>query len=102
MNNIIILKNTCTVPYIISLVLFFFWISDSTAASEATERSSSLQQENDRLRNMRTCQQCRSQPVGVIFLPCGHIVACTTCAPNIRRCTRCDTVIRATANVYFS
>ncbi|XP_070191298.1 baculoviral IAP repeat-containing protein 3-like isoform X3 [Littorina saxatilis] len=66
------------------------------------DRQNVLQQENARLRNMRTCQRCHEQPVGVIFLPCGHIIACTTCAPNIRRCLRCDTVIRATANVYFS
>ena len=66
------------------------------------ERQNMLQEENARLRNMRTCQRCHDHPVGVIFLPCGHIIACTTCAPNIRRCLRCDTVIRATANVFFS
>lgn len=66
------------------------------------ERQNMLLEENARLRNMRTCQRCHDRPVGVIFLPCGHIIACTTCAPNIRRCLRCDTVIRATANVFFS
>lgn len=73
-----------------------------SAQPDLQDRQNSLQQENARLRNMRTCQRCREQPVGVIFLPCGHIVSCTACAPNIRRCLRCDTVIRATANVFFS
>ncbi|KAK7500107.1 hypothetical protein BaRGS_00008654 [Batillaria attramentaria] len=70
--------------------------------SRARERQLVLQQENARLRDIRTCQRCHHNSVGVIFLPCGHIVACTDCAPNIRRCIRCDAVIRATANVYFS
>ena len=66
------------------------------------ERHNMLQEENARLRNMRTCQRCHDHPVGVIFLPCGHIITCATCAPNVRRCLRCDTVIRATVNVIFS
>lgn len=66
------------------------------------ERQQVLQRENARLRDMRMCQRCHVNNVGVIFLPCGHIMACTDCAPNIRRCIRCNAVIRATANVYFS
>ncbi|KAL8560945.1 hypothetical protein ACOMHN_019929 [Nucella lapillus] len=65
-------------------------------------RHQALQQENARLRDMRQCQHCRQRPVGVIYLPCGHIVACTVCAPSMRHCLRCDSAIRATANVFFS
>lgn len=72
------------------------------ADARLRERRHILQQENARLRDRRTCQRCHRNAVGVIFLPCGHIVACADCAPNIRRCIRCDGVIRATANVYFS
>lgn len=71
------------------------------------DRVQQLQQENARLQEMRTCKVCHKNPVGVIFLPCGHIVACTTCAPNVRKCpgpsnNNCQYTIRATANVYFS
>jgi len=76
--------------------------SGSAASSQVTERQRVLQEENDQMRSSRICRQCCTKPVGVIFLPCRHVVACTGCAPNVRRCTRCDAIIRATANIFFS
>ena len=39
-----------------------------------------LRRENSRMREERECCVCRDKEVGVVFLPCGHLVSCTACA----------------------
>ncbi|KAK7492969.1 hypothetical protein BaRGS_00015699 [Batillaria attramentaria] len=72
------------------------------AAEPLSGRAQEVVRENERLRSMKTCKICNTGTVGVIFLPCGHLVACTDCAGRTRNCTRCGQYIRATANVYLS
>lgn len=60
-----------------------------------------LQEENQRLRARRTCRICRRQTVDTIFLPCGHICSCETCASTVRECCLCFQRIRGTAHVYM-
>ena len=76
--------------------------ASSLLGSVDSERAQRLVRENERLKARQTCKICREARVGMIFLPCGHIVACTQCGSKTRNCSNCGQFIRATANVYLS
>ncbi|XP_013390417.1 baculoviral IAP repeat-containing protein 2-like [Lingula anatina] len=73
-------------------------------ASVATQNTSqtqnseikSLLEENKRLKEERICKICMDEEVSVVFLPCGHLVACVQCAPALRNCAICRTAIKGT------
>ncbi|CAC5393830.1 unnamed protein product [Mytilus coruscus] len=56
----------------------------------------SLEEENQNLRDEQTCKICLDEPIAIVFLPCGHLAACVTCAPALRRCPICRTFIKGT------
>ncbi|XP_065610405.1 baculoviral IAP repeat-containing protein 7 [Cyrtonyx montezumae] len=88
------------------------------AAQRETEISSSrgemqpVQQKEDsplsteeqlrRLREERICKVCMDKDVSVVFVPCGHLVACGECALNLRLCPICRAVIRGSVRTYMS
>jgi len=45
---------------------------------------------------MTICKICLVEEVSIVFLPCGHIVACAQCASALRRCTVCRKPITGT------
>ena len=45
---------------------------------------SELVAENSRLREQKTCKVCMDAEVGVVFLPCGHLVVCGNCATSLK------------------
>ncbi|CAC5385849.1 unnamed protein product [Mytilus coruscus] len=56
----------------------------------------SLEEENQNLKDQQTCKICLDEPIAIVFLPCGHLAACVTCAPGLRRCPICRTFIKGT------
>lgn len=52
--------------------------------------------------NKMECKICFSDEVEVVFLPCGHLVACVKCALALRKCPLCRRVVNATIRVYLS
>ncbi|XP_065347242.1 baculoviral IAP repeat-containing protein 7-B-like isoform X2 [Cloeon dipterum] len=48
------------------------------------------------------CKVCLDEDVGVVFLPCGHLVTCVQCAPNLSLCPVCRKEIKASVRTYFS
>ena len=60
-----------------------------------------LQEANRRLRQRHTCRLCGDRAVDIIFLPCGHLCTCESCAATIRECCLCRDRIRGTAHVYL-
>lgn len=47
------------------------------------------------------CQICMDKELGVVFLPCGHLPACTVCAPALKHCPLCRKPIQATVRCFF-
>ncbi|XP_046582224.1 putative inhibitor of apoptosis [Haliotis rubra] len=58
--------------------------------------------ENKHLREKNTCRVCRNETVGVLFLPCGHLVTCSGCAFNCTDCIVCRKAILGTVKTFFS
>ncbi|XP_076444649.1 baculoviral IAP repeat-containing protein 7-like [Babylonia areolata] len=67
-----------------------------------TEAPRSLIEENRQLKEQRTCKICMDEEVCVVFVPCGHLVCCATCAPPLSKCPICRSTIRGTVRTYMS
>jgi len=51
--------------------------------------------ENEELKEQLLCKICMDNDADVVFLPCGHMVACTTCARALRKCAVCRALIKS-------
>ena len=48
-----------------------------------------------------TCNICFSAVVGIIFLPCGHLVCCVSCAPAMVDCPICRKTVNGTVQAFM-
>ncbi|KAJ8932882.1 hypothetical protein NQ314_014363 [Rhamnusium bicolor] len=48
------------------------------------------------------CKICYKNELGVVFLPCGHIVACVDCAAALKTCAVCRKPLQATVRAFLS
>ncbi|KAL8606046.1 hypothetical protein ACOMHN_040044 [Nucella lapillus] len=55
-----------------------------------------LEKENEDLNSDLACKICMDERSTVVFLPCGHMVACTDCAVVLKTCPLCRADIRGT------
>lgn len=62
----------------------------------------SLEEENRKLKDARTCKICMDDEVGVVFLPCGHLVTCVQCAPGVTMCPLCRSSIKGFVRTFLS
>jgi hypothetical protein len=62
----------------------------------------SLEEEVRRLKEARLCKICMDEEVGVVFLPCGHLVTCVNCAPSLHDCPMCRQLIKATVRTFLA
>ncbi|KFQ11289.1 Baculoviral IAP repeat-containing protein 7-B [Haliaeetus albicilla] len=75
--------------------LFFFCFGKDESRMSTEEQLRRLQEE-------RTCKVCMDRDVSVVFVPCGHLVACGECALNLRLCPICRAVIRGSVRTFMS
>ncbi|XP_063406295.1 baculoviral IAP repeat-containing protein 3-like [Mytilus trossulus] len=59
-------------------------------------------EENRQLQEQSQCKVCREFDSTVAFLPCGHIVCCTDCAPAMRKCPVCKTYVKGTVKTFLA
>ena len=50
----------------------------------------------------RICKICMSNQVGVVFLPCGHLISCVNCSPKVKDCPFCRQFIKGKVKTYMS
>lgn len=50
----------------------------------------------------RACKICFTEEIGVVFLPCGHLVSCVSCASSLTTCAVCREPLVATVRAYLS
>jgi len=74
----------------------------TNAAASTSQNPMELEQENQRLKEARTCKICMDNEIGVVFLPCGHFICCVKCAPSLRDCPYCRQAIHGTVKTYMS
>ncbi|KAM6298810.1 baculoviral IAP repeat-containing protein 7 [Aegotheles albertisi] len=74
----------------------------SVEQKESDESQMSTEEQLRRLQEERMCKVCMDRDVSVVFVPCGHLVACEECALNLRSCPICRSVIRGTVRTFMS
>ena len=75
---------------------------------ELTERTESQEEDNDRklrdqiqeMKDERSCKICLDHEACVVFLPCGHLSSCTSCAPALTSCPVCRAKLQGLVRVY--
>lgn len=80
-------------------------VADDRPQDEARADGSSkvsLEEENRQLKEARLCKICMDNEIGVVFLPCGHLTTCVTCAPSLKDCPVCRSVIKGTVRTFLS
>ncbi|XP_063417961.1 baculoviral IAP repeat-containing protein 7-A-like [Mytilus trossulus] len=60
-----------------------------------------LVEENRQLRDQRLCKICLELEASIAFLPCGHLVCCSDCAPAMRKCPICRTYVKGTVKTFL-
>lgn len=55
-----------------------------------------------RLQEEKLCKICMDKNVSVVFIPCGHLVACQSCAEAIEKCPICCCVISQRYKTFMS
>ena len=71
----------------------------ATASSSSDTRM--LRREIEQLKEEKTCKVCLDLQVSVAFLPCGHAACCSDCAPAMRKCPVCRSVIKGTVKIFL-
>ncbi|XP_068006491.1 baculoviral IAP repeat-containing protein 7 [Melanerpes formicivorus] len=69
---------------------------------ESDEYQMSTEEQLRRLQEEKMCKVCMDRDVSVVFVPCGHLVACGECALNLRLCPICRAVIQGSVRTFMS
>ncbi|XP_041255097.1 baculoviral IAP repeat-containing protein 7 [Onychostruthus taczanowskii] len=69
---------------------------------ESDESQLSTEEKLRRLQEERMCKVCMDKDVSVVFVPCGHLVACEECALHLRLCPICRAVIQGSVRAFMS
>ncbi|XP_023710490.2 baculoviral IAP repeat-containing protein 2 [Cryptotermes secundus] len=72
---------------------------ETSASASATQENISEEKVID---DARVCQICFVEERGVVFLPCGHLVACVKCAPSLSTCAVCRQPFSGTVRAFLS
>lgn len=54
-----------------------------------------------RLQEEKLCKICMAKDVSVVFIPCGHLVACKECARLLNECPLCRTDIMKIQEIFM-
>ncbi|XP_018772712.2 baculoviral IAP repeat-containing protein 7 [Serinus canaria] len=74
----------------------------SVQQKESDGSQLSTEEQLRRLQEERMCKVCMDRDVSVVFVPCGHLVACEECALNLRLCPICRAVIQGSVRAFMS
>ncbi|NXO02953.1 BIR7B protein, partial [Rhinopomastus cyanomelas] len=77
-------------------------IQESFSNTQLSQSRMSTEEQLRRLQQERMCKVCMDRDVSVVFVPCGHLVACGECAINLRLCPICRAIIRESVRTFMS
>uniref|UniRef100_H3B9T4 E3 ubiquitin-protein ligase XIAP n=1 Tax=Latimeria chalumnae TaxID=7897 RepID=H3B9T4_LATCH len=65
-------------------------------------RDLSVEEKLKRLREEKICKICMDKNVSIVFIPCGHLVACKECAEVLNKCPICCAFVVQKVRAYLS
>ncbi|CAI9717319.1 baculoviral IAP repeat-containing protein 7-A [Octopus vulgaris] len=63
--------------------------------------SADLIAENNMLKEQKLCKICLDEDLNVVFLPCGHLVSCVSCAAALSNCPLCRKIVHGMVKIFF-
>jgi len=54
------------------------------------------------LEESRRCKRCHREDACVVFMPCGHLVCCVSCADEVEQCPVCKEFIQERVRSFIS
>ena len=60
-----------------------------------------LRKQNETLKSNITCKVCMDHNVGMLFLPCRHLICCEPCSDSIKLCPLCRQRIIGTIKAFL-
>ncbi|CAH2315385.1 E3 ubiquitin- ligase XIAP [Pelobates cultripes] len=66
------------------------------------EKESSIEEKLRQLEEEKICKLCMDKGISIVFIPCGHLVACVECAEQVDRCPICCMVIQRRQRIFMS
>ena len=60
-----------------------------------------LRKQNETLKSNITCKVCMDHNVGMLFLPCRHLICCEPCSDSVKRCPLCRQRIIGTIKAFL-
>ncbi|CAH1961034.1 unnamed protein product [Acanthoscelides obtectus] len=75
---------------------------EPTASVSAVKSDTSEKDEEASAAEKTLCKICFKNELGVVFLPCGHIIACVDCAAALKSCAVCRKPLEATVRAFLS
>merc|ERR1719334_1425455 len=75
---------------------------DQMGNTSSDEDFEFLEKEIRELRHQASCKICMENEVGVVFLPCSHLIACPTCATSFENCPLCRRPIQQLLRTFLS
>ncbi|XP_052810191.1 baculoviral IAP repeat-containing protein 7-B-like [Mya arenaria] len=72
------------------------------SGSQSSGASSSFEVELRKMQDKLLCKICMERDVNIVFMPCGHLVACETCGHKLKNCPMCRKSIRGHVKTYMS
>ena len=66
------------------------------------EAFNKLKLKNIQMKQEKSCKVCLDEEVEVVFIPCGHLVSCSHCAPSLKDCPVCRTRISAVVRAFLA
>ena len=68
---------------------------------EVTYDVEELRRQNETLKSNITCKVCMDHNVGMLFLPCRHLICCEPCSDSIKLCPLCRQRIIGTIKAFL-
>ncbi|KAK2587174.1 hypothetical protein KPH14_002923 [Odynerus spinipes] len=77
--------------------------SSTSVAMKASKDLSNVKPHGSKsVDDARMCKICYNGELGVVFLPCGHMVACVRCAPEMTTCAVCRVPVAMFVRAFLS
>ena len=76
-------------------------VPTKAAANTSAAAADVIFEDDDANDSKLTCKICLERELQVVFLPCGHFVSCSQCAPGIDHCAVCRADIKAYVRAFL-
>nr|XP_006115453.1 E3 ubiquitin-protein ligase XIAP [Pelodiscus sinensis]XP_006115454.1 E3 ubiquitin-protein ligase XIAP [Pelodiscus sinensis]XP_006115455.1 E3 ubiquitin-protein ligase XIAP [Pelodiscus sinensis] len=65
------------------------------------EKDLSTEEQLRRLQEEKLCKICMDKDISIVFIPCGHLVACKECAEALNKCPLCCMIITKRQKIFM-